>query len=188
MYKKEDFEINVNHNCKCGWYITLPLPSEDKEEYLHKDLQFHTGTGFITAPEFLQQWGMAPGYYPAKNIAEQYLDLFLEKQKMDDIEIIVKANGKVVPLDTISTETFEKMKKATVEPKYEGVYTARTKHLQTARVMFVVTEQICEHIGHAVALDGYGVLTNADDTLDYMLAYVFEGGETIYDNIKRLGD
>lgn len=32
---------------------------------------------------------------------------------MDNIEIIVKANGKVVPLDTISTETFEKMKEAT---------------------------------------------------------------------------
>ena len=39
--------------------------------------------------------------------------------EMDNIEIKVTVNGKEVPLDTISTETFKKVKKALGEPEID---------------------------------------------------------------------
>ncbi len=187
MYKKEDFRIACNEKFDCGWYVSL-----NAGEYLRKDLQIRKGTGFTSVPEFLYQWGMAPGYYSSKKTAEEFLNAFLGAQKMDSIEIIAKVNGKVVSLDTISTETFDKMKKASREPKYEGVYTAEVKDggglPESARVVFKVTQDICGYIGESIALNRDGNVCNTDDNLQETLTYRFPSGEILYKNIKKLGD
>ncbi len=193
MYKKEDFIVDHSGIADCGWFIAPPAGPGYRPSYLHKDLQLHDQSGY--EPELHQGkgMGMAPGYYPGRKIAEEYLNAFLEKQKMDSIEITAKVNGKVVPLDTISTETFDKMKKAClifpVEPKYEGVYTAKGDDtVEGIRVIFEVTRNIADNIGRVVALDRHGSVCNTDDTLDKTLTYKFCNGEPLYYNIKLLGD
>lgn len=191
MYKKEDFTIDYLGVVDCGWYIAMQAGPGYGITYLHKDLQLHEQSGYEDF-HIGMGMGMAPGYYLTKKIAEEYLNAFLEKEKMDSIEIIVKANGKVVPLDTVSTETFESMKKAmenSNKPKYEGVYTAKVRGIEgEARVIFEVTQGIADRVGKIVALDRDGYIANINDSLQEILAYQFSSNGTLYDNIKRLGD
>ena len=53
----------------CGYYI----PGGDSM-YLHKDLQFHRGTGTLDRN---YDFGEAPGYYESKLEAKAYLDTYL---------------------------------------------------------------------------------------------------------------
>lgn len=173
--KKEDFEIMCNDTHNCGWYI------KDSSDYLWKDLQIHRGTGFTTGSKW--NWGEAPGYYPSEKIAEEYLNLYLEKQKMETIEINVKVNGKEVPLDSISTETFEKVKKAASKPEYEGVLVGNRWN-NSPRVFFAVTDEICGQNGRVVVLDERGVVVNYEDTFNKLLNSSYYN----YKNIKQLGE
>lgn len=101
---------------------------------------------------------------------------------MDKIKITVEVNGKIVPLDTISTETFEKVKEAARKPKYEGVYTSVQNSGNYPRVFFVVTDEICRHKGRAVALNEIGNVMYNKSTFEEFFA------NNVYENLKKLGD
>lgn len=112
------------------------------------------------------------------------------ESKMSDkkIKITVEVDGEIVPLDTISTETFEKIKEATKEPEYEGVLSGNyAGDKGDARVFFVVTEQICDYKGRAIVLDKDGYIGNSGSTLQILCKDV-GFSERIYENIKKLGD
>jgi len=88
-------------------------------------------------------------------------------------------------LDTISTETFEKIKAAAKEPEYEGVYVG-DYGVKEDRVIFEVTDELIEKLrqrrNQAVAMDGRGDIINWYSTLKR----ICECG--CYDNIKKLGE
>lgn len=194
METREDFtiarlgenKIRVAFNT-CGWYIHL----DNTDLCLHKDLMLRETTGWSKGD---YKWGEAPGYYASKELAEQYLDAYLIKQKtkalIDErawemldkkIKITVEVDGKEVPLDTISTETFEKIKAAAKEPEYEGVYVGDCA--DESRVFFVVTDTICKYKGEVIALNSKGnKVAGGHGTTFLQLCTRLE-----YSNIRKLG-
>jgi len=154
--KREDFRIERmglpagNETFfDCGWYINL---ISDGRIYLWKDLQLHHSTGH----KGQYCWGEAPGYYESRELAEEYLNTFLalasaiiydefpgkrfnpfynlfyRRIPVDKVKITVEVNGKEVPLDTISAETFQKVKEAVRIPDvneidYEQKYELGTR-------------------------------------------------------------
>lgn len=111
------------------------------------------------------------------------LNALLGEQKMENVEITVKVNGKEVPIDTISTETFEKVKEAAKEPEYEGVYLRKyCSGGNYDRVVFKVTDQICNHKGQVVLLDGDG------DVMLYCPTFKPVCEHSCYSSLKKLGD
>lgn len=78
--EKSDDEFagyRINENLRCGWYVSRSA----NIEYLHKDLQFHKGTGYTESGN--PPYGEAPGYYLTKEIAEAYLRAYLRTNKSE---------------------------------------------------------------------------------------------------------
>jgi len=84
-------------------------------------------------------------------------------------------------LDTISTETFEKIKAAAKEPEYEGVYVGKCDG--EARVFFRVTDTICAYKGEVIALNsnGYKVAGGYGVTFKQLCT------RSEYDKVRKLG-
>jgi len=129
---------------------------------------------------------------------EEHLNIYLtarnligekaRETKMENVEITVKVNGRDVPIETVSTETFEKVKEAASEPKHKGVLVGNCYNAEP-RVFFKVTDDICERRGKAVALDTNGCVVDVDCTLGKLVAFTgFDNDDKLYGNIKKLGD
>lgn len=93
--KKEDFKIDKVDCDDCGWYIVTVT---GKDQYLHKDLKLHCSTGFRNTWNPTWQWGEAPGYYPTKEIAQEYLNEYFRKNI--ERKTMIKKGDKVLLNDS----------------------------------------------------------------------------------------
>jgi len=77
---------------------------------------------------------------------KQYLDSILENKLMSNIKITAEVDGKIVPLNTISTETFEAIK-ALKKPKEIPVPVARVGSFGNGlRLFLTLNNKLKEHI------------------------------------------
>ena len=167
---REDFIIDYqgSPSCKsfsdCGWYIALKANSNS--DFLWKDLEVHDGTGYLTGPDW--EWGGAPGYYPTRENAEIYLEIYL----------IVQSKLGAAKLEAEKLAAAEEAEQS--KPEYSGVYTCRFGDT-VDRVIFRVTDKICQRKGSVVVLNPHGSVCNCDNGFENVL-------ELGYDGVKKLGD
>ncbi len=69
-------EYCIAQNPQWGWYIN----QYDSSNFLWKDLELHDGTCDLPDDS---PYGEAPGYYHTKEIAETYLQVYLDKEEID---------------------------------------------------------------------------------------------------------
>ncbi len=76
---------------------------------------------------------------------------------MDNIEISVKVNGEDVPLSSISTETFEKIKVVEktkkIPPVRFAIYERYDGNKKIDRILLKVSEDIAHYKNQVVAID-----------------------------------
>ncbi len=86
-----------------------------------------------------------------KELVEQYYDL-LYGENMPNIKITAEVDGKQVPLETISTETFEAIKALEKPKEIPVARLAMLKCGKDRRLIFKVTGDIAERKGQYVAI------------------------------------
>ena len=95
-------------------------------------------------------WYGAPVFHSKHEYRNFICQKCAERENMPNIKITAEVDGKQVPLETISTETFEAIK-ALEKPK---VPVARLATMRgRCKLIFKVTEQMAERKGQYVAID-----------------------------------